>query len=265
MKISTSSNLGDWLVKFAQSMPQNETDQLYLELTKDPIKNETKLRQIVNNAAKKAGYVIGPVWHGTPDSRALNSRPIFDRQRNVTTIKDQSVANELQSKLNNEAKNPNHPTEEYFRLLEQVKENQSEDRQNVPIYFADNYNVAKTYADDRRAFDYQNSTPTVFTFYVRIKNPKSAIDTQGLGWTKRGGPTAQEEAIQQAKKEGYDGLIIKNTRDTYNSTNRGPLHSVIVAFSPEQLKSAEIITKNDNGNIIPPSQRFQINNPDTRY
>lgn len=38
-----------------------------------------------------------------------------------------------------------------------------------------------------------------------------------------------------------------------------------VAFYPEQIKSAEPITYDDEGNVIPLSERFDLENPDIRY
>ena len=42
-----------------------DTDTEYLELAKNPKKNEKALQKMVDTAAKKAGYKIGPVYHGT--------------------------------------------------------------------------------------------------------------------------------------------------------------------------------------------------------
>ena len=60
----------------------------------------------------------------------------------------------------------------------------------------------------------------------------------------------------------YDGVIFKNVNDSY--TNRR-VTDVYEVFEPEQIKSADPITYDDNGNIIPLSQRFNSANPDIRY
>ena len=50
----------------------SEKDNEYLELAKDPIKNEARLREMVYEAAKKAGYTDDSSWrmeHSAPNSR----------------------------------------------------------------------------------------------------------------------------------------------------------------------------------------------------
>ena len=55
------------------------------------------------------------------------------------------------------------------------------------------------------------------------------------------------------KAMGYDGAIQSEYGDE------------AVAFYPEQIKSAEPVTYDDNGNVIPLSERFNQQNPDIRY
>lgn len=49
---------------------------------------------------------------------------------------------------------------------------------------------------------------------------------------------------------GYDGIISDEE---------------MVVFDPEQIKSADPVVRDNNGNIIPLSERFQTDNPDIRY
>ena len=60
------------------------------------------------------------------------------------------------------------------------------------------------------------------------------------------------EGIQE---EGYDGVIYN---DGYGTIE-------IVAFNPNQIKSADPVTYDDKGNIIPLSERFNLSNNDIRY
>jgi hypothetical protein len=64
--------------------------------------------------------------------------------------------------------------------------------------------------------------------------------------------------IQQAKKDGYDSVVFKNVRDG------GGLDDIYAVFSPNQIKSAEVVTY-DGNEIIPPSQRFDISKPNLNY
>ena len=56
--------------------------------------------------------------------------------------------------------------------------------------------------------------------------------------------------ITKAKDQGHDSVIIKNTFDG------GPQDDVKVVFDPNQIKSADPVTRDESGNVIPLSQRF---------
>ena len=60
----------------------------------------------------------------------------------------------------------------------------------------------------------------------------------------------------------YDGVIFKNVKDSYNSNSYTDVYEV---FTPEQVKSADPVTYDDNGKVIPLSERFNSENSDIRY
>ena len=61
------------------------------------------------------------------------------------------------------------------------------------------------------------------------------------------------------KELGYDGI-----KDT-GGRGGGESHTVWIPFSSEQVKSAEPIVRDDAGNVIPLSERFNNSNNDIRY
>lgn len=61
------------------------------------------------------------------------------------------------------------------------------------------------------------------------------------------------------KELGYDGI-----KDT-GGKGGGESHTVWIPFSSEQVKSAEPIVRDDAGNVIPLSERFNNSNNDIRY
>jgi hypothetical protein len=69
-----------------------------------------------------------------------------------------------------------------------------------------------------------------------------------------------------AKDLGYSGVTFKNVKDTGgNGFDKTPA-TVYAFFNPQkQVKSADPITYDDNGNVIPLSQRFNTENDDIRY
>lgn len=61
------------------------------------------------------------------------------------------------------------------------------------------------------------------------------------------------EFTDELKRRGYDGAIQSEYGDE------------AVAFYPSQIKSAQLVTKDDEGNVIPLSERFDRSNDDIRY
>ena len=77
-----------------------------------------------------------------------------------------------------------------------------------------------------------------------------------------------KQLAKYAKQKGYTGVIIKNVVDAANPQSRKTLSpaNVYIFFSPQsQLKSADPVTYDDNGNVIPLSQRFNDKNDDIRF
>ena len=62
----------------------------------------------------------------------------------------------------------------------------------------------------------------------------------------------------------YDGIELEDDGHRYINGKREDVHTFIV-FDSSQVKSADIITRDDNGEIIPPSQRFNDEETDIRY
>lgn len=60
----------------------------------------------------------------------------------------------------------------------------------------------------------------------------------------------------------YDGIIDKTVHERFRSPS-GAQH--IIVFDSAQVKSADPVTYDDNGNVIPLSQRFNAENKDIRY
>ena len=129
--------------------------------------------------------------------------------------------------------------------------------------FTSDRNVALTYSGQDNSAEPGQRNPTksgVYEVYLSLKNPK-IVDWKGADSGDNGGTDA---AIQNARDEGYDGIIMRNVDDAgiYKGMmeNRGKIppgtgvSDLYVAFSPEQIKSAA-------GN----AGRYSPANPDIRY
>ena len=76
------------------------------------------------------------------------------------------------------------------------------------------------------------------------------------------------EVSNYAKQAGYDGVIFKNLKDNGGRNSNISLDTasdVYIAFNPNNVKSADAITYDNNGEVIPLSERFDGNEDDIRY
>ena len=88
--------------------------------------------------------------------------------------------------------------------------------------------------------------------FLNIKNPAINPNIENAGVTNTAGRDAMNKLIEQ----GYDGIIRTN--------DAGEIEEV-AAFFPEQIKSADPITYDDNGNPIPLEDRFDSSKSDIRF
>ena len=68
---------------------------------------------------------------------------------------------------------------------------------------------------------------------------------------------AQQQLSDNLIADGYDGVVIEYSHPT--------IAQEYVAFEPNQIKSADPVTYDDNGNVIPLSERFNPEKEDIRY
>jgi hypothetical protein len=96
----------------------------------------------------------------------------------------------------------------------------------------------------------------IYPTYVNLKNPyiieEYSDDSGIIGLYEKGLTNVKSgnKIIEEAKKQGYDGVII---RDLKNKLKNGQYETIVVAFEPTQIKSI-----NNRGT-------FDENNPDIRY
>ena len=78
-------------------------------------------------------------------------------------------------------------------------------------------------------------------------------------------PYKTRDVVEWAKNNGYDGVIFRNIKDNgkYGRTGASDVYAFLNPNA--QVKSADPVTYDDNGNVIPLSERFNENNEDIRY
>ena len=119
----------------------------------------------------------------------------------------------------------------------------------------------------------------VYSLYGKTENLYE-VDVEGSYWNEilgyyidremRNGESGDElyktrDVARFAKQHGYDGVILRNIVDNGGATDFDGESDVYIYFNPSSLKSADPVTYDDDGNVIPLSERFVDENPDFRY
>ena len=146
---------------------------------------------------------------------------------------------------------------------------------NGKIYTIDNIDVASKYGDKSgKATEIAHQIKGEKSTYALYGFPKKilTIDAQYGVWSDLVIPNellkyadgrykaTNGEIAEWAELEGYDSLRINNVRDgSFDVGNE------IIFFDENLVKSADPITYDDNGNVVPLSERFNEDNNDIRY
>jgi len=103
-------------------------------------------------------------YHGTPDNREIIKNG-FQLKKGITSyISNPQKYFELQKNMKIARSNGNE--KQYFDLLDQAGKLDKQLTYNKPIYFTNSQTVARTYADEKRAFDYQNSISSIIKVII---------------------------------------------------------------------------------------------------
>lgn len=141
------------------------------------------------------------------------------------------------------------------------------------FYFSDSEQYAKTY--EKRG-DKQGKTLSVFLnikrpLFISLRNggnegamyfhelmEKHFTDDiyEDVTRTDELMSVAQERLTADIVANGYDGIVVEYTNH---------IDTEYIAFEPNQIKSADTVTYDDNGNVIPLSERFNPEKKDIRY
>jgi len=234
---------GQARTSLAQSNPSAELDRQYMAAVQSG--DTTAAQRIVDEAAKRSGYTVGPVYHGTPS--------------NITEFRGSRGGND-----------------DFGR----------------GIYFTTDRSVAQSYAEFRGG---QN----VVAAYLKLRNPAKASDIVPASLARSAAAIASERdaASMEAWRGnpeggprpavfGVDDILASAGRtfgDVLSSTDEAKVwqeamilagydgvtgedqEGQVVVFTPTQIKSADPIVRDDAGNIVPLSQRFNPDRRDIRF
>ena len=260
-----------------------------------------KQQAMVDKAAKAAGYNVGPVWHGTP--KAGWTVPDLSVALYLTD-KEQVSQTYLTGRYDADAwnfgKKPN-----FERQLEEWEQAAELRRVEVSYRFKDDdgrtygpYYDQEQAQNDGWEFDtqedflagvfydlvengeilsdgtaeqiskYLNSSstygPAVYEGYLKTEGFE-VVDAKGANWDAipYHGSLATTRDIEAQNELG--AVILNVTDDGGRGRYQAPTATVYIVNEHGRFKSADPITRDDNGNVIPLSQRFQSTTPDIRF
>lgn len=263
-------------VKYSVVTPAQ--DRAYMEAVE---RGDTKTAQkMVDEAAKAAGHVIGPAPHGTtaPDFTIFKTPSYFGHGAGMYSHSN----SDLVSWKGNRLKLVNKPN-----LSSITETTDLADSYGIPVgglawpggdgIFR--YEGENSYGEPRwslienwQAQEGENYTlkdvvpphppdekPRIVRAYIKMQNPAQLTAKEGekLSIGQKNGKY-DKDLHDRLIAQGHDGAIAP---DDWG----GPWHKHYIPFYPNQIKSADAITYDDAGNVIPLSQRFNPSKEDIRY
>lgn len=146
--------------------------------------------------------------------------------------------------------------------LELKKEDTRVERRNDEYYLVNqnNEDFIEEGSVAVNSFTEEMPKERLHTFMLNKANQMLRIQTEGIYTTR--------EIARFAKERGYDSVIFKNILDNggmNSDVEMSEAADIYVYFSPNQLKSADPVTYDNNGDVIPLSERFKESNVDIRY
>jgi hypothetical protein len=175
----------------------DQQDARYLELAKDPEANREELQRMVNEAAKKAGYDVGPVFHGTEKRGITEFFGGWWSDRKSTTREFGS--------------------QRYSAFLK------------GPLADGDQL---------RKLFVEWNGTD------IDPDSGYALSDSEIGDNAMSGGPFSRF-----VQERGFQGIAVWDASNAVEAM-------AYAVFNPNQIKSADPVTYDEQGNVIPLSQRF---------
>ena len=190
-------------------------------------------------------------YHGTPEKNKF-SDGFIQKTMNVPYITDLKLYKQLQSKL----AELGNDDPDYFEVLDRLSSLRTYKQIPRATYFTDNRMVAKTYADERRAFDYQSAESGIFAAELDL-GKTLVIDAGGKKFSeipksevlKHFEPDQIDTFISDAKKQnrvrsddilalawdaGYDSVLFNRVIDTYQGS--GTVSNVVAVFDVDRIQ-----------------------------
>ena len=230
------------------SMSKKE-DQDYLDAVK--AKDWDKVRKMVDEAAEKAGYDIH-VYHSTNKDFTVfkGQSDIFNEYFYFSPNKRWTRAFVRETRY---TKNKDVKTKDIFLKSKSILDASKEGDKTVPEWFDwfEEHGIKVT--DQMRKNRIGAEAPNANTRRVPLWSL--------IMYDFKKGDEYETDYKSAFISAGYDGLHFPDTIRGRESI----VGDTYAVFEPSQAKSADLVTRDDDGNIIPLSERFNDKNEDIRY
>lgn len=139
----------------------------------------------------------------------------------------------------------------------------------------DGYSIEVLSESEAREALQENMARGNYSLYAKLGNSLT-VDAQGGLWNQLNfrDPVLDERlnttrlVAEYAKGHGYDSVVFKNLRDNGGMNSGVKMDTaadIYVIFNPSDVKSADPVVRDNSGNVIPLSERFNSENEDIRY
>ncbi len=223
-------------------------------------------RRLVDAAARKAGYTIH-AYHGTNAEFT-----VFDTNRQGQGIDQYGAGFYFASNEDVSERYGHRKLDTYLKLEKPIRilrKGESGNLFDKRITKAQAYQVLKRHplmydAENSPLGDFYEEYWEVGAKEWMVKDLAGRftsigeLDSSGLLFREY--PNELHEALRDVC--GFDGVLVHFETDAMIDERNDEYY---ITWFPEQSKSSEIITTDDNGDLIPLSKRFDSSNPDIRY
>ena len=203
----------------------------------------SKAQELVDEAAERAGYRI-KAFHGSNKFFT-----VFDKGNKTSQAPEGS---------------------HFFTSNKSVAHSYTGYKQDVNLDL-NAYPIYKQATREGKTEENRVTHGGVYSVFLKMDNPY-IVDFKGEYYSRKIEGMDINEIVQFAQENNYDGVIAKNIKDpgdmgdeNWNDENSRVVADDYIVFESTQVKSADTVTYDDNGNIIPLSERFNAENKDIRY
>ena len=263
-------------------------DAEYMKLAEDPKTglNDIDLQIMVSEAAKRAGYTYGPVYHGTKSDftsfkgRESDGLIFFSKSKSFANAYSRLKARPADvEKRIDEAMKKSEKLENELKY-KMMKARQPEDKESIRKQTEDlerslldgmtwseakrdmGRTVMEGYLKADKVFDptknWKEFEPE-FRRHFETKGKEFPLPDRAMDLIKQAHWRAWEiPSVIDAVFRKYDAILI-NEDQTWS-----PPENIAVRDNTA-IKSSKPITRDDNGNVIPLSERFDLSSQDIRY